>query len=190
MSKDLVDEREFELINIIGAELGSNQRDLSRQMELSLGSTNMLIKRLIAKGYIRITQLDKRKVKYLLTPKGFSEKMRKSVKYTLKTISSIGLIRKRIRKSVLQLHSQGERIFTILGTSDLALLVEMILKELNLDDFKVTYIEELPREPIEGVLLICKENVSNGHELSSNTVDLIHELAKDHSLMSIGGEAS
>ena len=87
-----MDEREFELINIIGAELVPNQRDISRQMDLSLGMTNMLIHRLLTKGYIRIKQLNKKKVEYILTPKGFAEKMQKSIKYTMKTINSIGRI--------------------------------------------------------------------------------------------------
>ncbi|MDE2028516.1 MAG: winged helix-turn-helix transcriptional regulator, partial [Candidatus Omnitrophica bacterium] len=86
-----LDEREFELVNIVGAQLAANQREISRQMNLSLGMTNMLLRRLISKGYIRIKQLNKKKTEYLLTPKGFSEKLRKSVKYTLKTINSIGL---------------------------------------------------------------------------------------------------
>ena len=99
-----MNEREFELINIIGGDLGSNQRDLSRQMNLSLGMTNMLIRRLITKGYIRIQQLNKKKVAYLLTPKGFTEKMQKSVRYTMKTIGSIGLIRQSIVRLLRELH--------------------------------------------------------------------------------------
>ena len=43
MPKEVLDEREFELINIIGAEIGANQRRLSRLMDLSLGMTNMLL---------------------------------------------------------------------------------------------------------------------------------------------------
>ena len=62
MPQDFLNEREFELINILGAELGVNQRDLSKHLDLSLGTTNMLIRRLISKGYIRIKQLNKRKV--------------------------------------------------------------------------------------------------------------------------------
>ena len=73
MTPEPLNEREFELINIIGKRLGSNQRDLSQQMNLSLGQTNMLIRRLASKGFIRISQLNKRKVQYLLTPKGISE---------------------------------------------------------------------------------------------------------------------
>jgi len=103
MAPDLLDEREFDLINILGAKLGSNQRDLSYHLNLSLGQTNMLIRRLVAKGYIRITQLNKRKVSYLLPPKGISEKMRKSIKYTLNTINSIGLIKRSVRQIVEKL---------------------------------------------------------------------------------------
>ena len=72
MTQDTLNEREFELVNIIGAQISSNQRELSRHSNLSLGTTNMLLQRLIAKGYIRIRQLNKKKVEYLLTPKGFS----------------------------------------------------------------------------------------------------------------------
>ena len=121
MPTDNLNEREFELINIIGAELGANQRDLSRQMELSLGMTNMLIRRLINKGYIRIRQLNKKKVEYLLTPKGISEKTSKSIKYTLKTINSISAIKECLKNKLFPLTQEGERCFAILGESDFAI---------------------------------------------------------------------
>ena len=47
-------------------------------MNISLGMTNLL-SRLVAKGYIRIRQLNKKKTEYILTPKGFTEKYHKSV---------------------------------------------------------------------------------------------------------------
>lgn len=180
MSKEVLDEREFELINIIGADLGSNQRDLSRQMDLSLGMTNMLIRRLVNKGFIRISQLNKRKVKYLLTPTGFTEKMRKSMKYTLKTISSIGLIKNRVKNLVTDLyHKEQRRNFFVLGKSDFALLIEIVFKELNLSDCQITYVDEFPAGSIEGVVMICKEGVNIDNQRGIRAVDLIHELAKD-----------
>ena len=179
----MLDEREFELVNIIGAKLGSNQRDLSRLLDLSLGQTNMLIRRLIAKGYIRITQLNKRKVKYLLTPKGLAEKMRKSIRYTLKTIHSISLIKERIRSVVTQLYENGERDLIILGKSDLALLVEMVFKELGFKEYHLTYVDSFPMHDMKGALLICKELQKNDSPNSRPTVNLIHELAKDDQIV-------
>jgi DNA-binding MarR family transcriptional regulator len=182
MTAEPINEREFELINIVGAELADNQRDLSRRMELSLGTVNMLLRRLVQKGYIRIHQLNKKKVQYILTPKGMTEKMRKSVKYTLKTINSIGLIKKAIKEVLLPSYQQGERIFYVLGESDLALLIEMVLKEFATDGYKVIYLKDLPKEHLEGVILVCREETplsSNGNKY----IDLIHELSVDHTLM-------
>lgn len=179
MSIDLLNEREFELVNIVGAQLGSNQRDLSRHMDLSLGSINMLPRRLIAKGYIRTKQLNNRKVKYLLTPKGFAEKMRKSVNYTCKTLSSIGLIKEKIKDVLIGLHGKGERSLIIFGKSDLALLVEIVSRELNLIDLTIIYTDEVPQDGTAGILMVCKEDVVIPRQETIKSVDLIHELAKD-----------
>ena len=180
MSKEVLDEREFELINIVGAELATNQRDVSRQLNLSLGQANMLIRRLVAKGYIRISQLNKRKVKYLLTPKGMAEKMRKSVKYTLKTINSIGALNRRLREVIGRLIEGGERRFFILGDSDFAHLVSMVIKDVCRQDCVFEFIKEIPLEKVEATFLICEEGVVLVPNLNKeHTIDLIHELAKD-----------
>ncbi len=183
MPTDNLNEREFELINIVGAYLGANQRDLSQHMDMSLGMTNMIIRRLVSKGYIRIRQLNKRKVEYILTPKGFTEKIRKSIKYTLKTISSIGLIKSRTETVILSLYRSGERNFYILGSSDLVTLVEIVFKEAHLEDCKVSIIKEMPTHKIEGVILVCQENVSSQNANINRQVDILNELGKDSVLM-------
>ncbi len=179
MIQDAINEREFELINIVGAQIATNQRALSRRMDLSLGTINILLRRLITKGYIRTKQLNQKKVEYLLTPKGFSEKTRKSIKYTLKTISSISVIKETMKPLILKLYAQGERNFFVLGKSDFAYLVEIVFRESGQTDFKIFYLEELPDHELEGTLLVCKEGVTpNGSNLK-NRIDLIEELAKD-----------
>ncbi len=176
MPQDLLNEREFELINIIGAQLAANQREFSYQMKLSLGMTNMLLRRLITKGYIRINQLDRRKVEYFLTPKGFSEKMRKSVKYTLKTISSIGLIKKQLLDILGGLYTKGHRKFYILGDSDFAELVERSLIQSQWTGVEVSRIKSLLEDP-DGLVLICREDEDSRELSGDRCVDLIKELA-------------
>jgi len=184
MPKDILQEREFELVNILGAELGVNQRDISKHLELSLGTTNMLIRRLIAKGYIRIKQLNQRKVEYILTPKGFAEKMRKSVKYTLKTINSISLIKEQIKVVGAQLYyEEGERQFVIVGKSDFAMLIDMTFQEMGLKDYRISHVTELPPEKEPGVILICREQVTIPINYRRRVIDLIHELAQDQRLV-------
>lgn len=176
----MLQEREFELINIIGAELASNQRDLSRHMDLSLGSMNMLLRRLVAKGYIRVEQLNKRKVRYLLTPKGFSEKMRKSVNYTIKTLQSIGFIKERLRTILEDLYHDGARQFLIAGRSDLAILIEVVLKETKWRGIRVRYVTEIPLAAAEEVLLICQEQDPGVSRFKGKVVSVIHELSREY----------
>lgn len=183
----MLDEQEFELINVIGAELGPNQRELSRLLDLSLGQTNILIKRLVTKGYIRISKLDKRRVKYLLTPQGLAEKMSQSVKYTLRTINSIGLIKERFKVLFKDMYAKGERRFFVLGESDLASLVEMAMRDLALKDCRVERIKELPTAETQGTILVCQEGAFDTVEVK-NKVDLIHELAKDPALLKENNE--
>jgi DNA-binding MarR family transcriptional regulator len=183
-----LDEREFELINIIGAELVPNQRDISRQMDLSLGMTNMLIHRLLTKGYIRIKQLNKKKVEYILTPKGFAEKMQKSIKYTMKTINSIGLIKKTLADILTKAYEAGHRKFYILGESDLAGLIEIVLKENFNEAYEVMHVSEITSVLSDGVVLVCREDVVVDVP-GVKTLDMIHELAKDEAVISERGAA-
>jgi len=183
MSKEFIDEREFELINIIGQELGSNQRDLSKLIDLSLGQTNMLIRRLVAKGLIRISQLNKKKVQYLLTPKGISEKLQKSVKYTRHTINAIGLIKDHTKNIFITLYNQGHRKFYVYSEADLTFLIDSAFREAKLEDAVVTDLKELPKEELDGFLLIGKENVElNGYN-NGNYLNLIEEVAKKNHIV-------
>jgi len=138
---------------------------------------------LITKGYIRIKQLDQRKVEYILTPKGFSEKMRKSMNYARKTINSITLVRSRILILLKDLYGQGIRTFYILGGVDLAGLIEMTMKEELPSQAKSLRIDNLPQIiKKDEVILVCREDVTPiGIKLRS--VNVIEELARDEMLV-------
>ena len=174
-----LNEREFELINIIGSQLANNQRNLSTQMDISLGMTNMLLRRMIAKGYIRIQQLNSRKIQYILTSKGFTEKMRKSVKYTIKTLNSISFIKTCLRDMMSALYIKGQREFWVLATVDLSQLIEMVAKEGDLANCQIHYINEWLNQTSQGVLLIGKENVQVQSTDTLQVIDVMHELSKD-----------
>lgn len=177
---ETLNEHEFELVNIIGGQLAVNQRDLSRQVNLSLGMTNMVIRRLVTKGYIRIKQLNRRKVEYILTPKGFAEKMRKSVKYTLKTIHSIGLIKNNLYNILKPLHEEGIRKFYILGESDLAVLIDVVLKEHYPNDYTLAYIRDKAKATKDGAVLICTDEVHDLGIPGQNEVNVLEYLASQH----------
>ncbi|MCA9401183.1 MAG: winged helix-turn-helix transcriptional regulator [Candidatus Omnitrophica bacterium] len=177
MSKELLDEREFELINIIGAQMAKNQRELSKELDLSLGQTNILIRRLISKGYIRIQQLNKKKVQYLLTPKGISEKTHKMIKYTVNTLQSLGTIKKRLKVILQNLYTKNHREFVILGNEDIVALIKFAIHDLKMNNISTKKINCVKDFDGNGVLLICKEDVIGVEEVPKPHVDMLKEIA-------------
>ncbi len=174
--EDPLNEREFELINIIGAELGANQRDLSKNLNFPTYATNLLIRRLVVKGYIRLRQLDKKKIQYMLTPKGFVEKYHKSIRYALKTMNSMGLILHQFDYILWRLYNEGERHFFLFGNSDLVELVEMPLKRPHLGGLNFSQVDHVP-DHCEGVVLICGKQVDTSLYPGVHCMDLLKEMA-------------
>ncbi|MBF0483555.1 MAG: winged helix-turn-helix transcriptional regulator [Candidatus Omnitrophica bacterium] len=160
--KDSLDERDFELINIVGSGEGTNQRILAEKMGLSLGLINLLVRRLVTKGFLRIRQLNKTKVEYMLTPKGFTQKVNKSVSYAVKTIKSIGIIRLELRHIIEEFQAQKKSKFLILGETDLVFLVEATFQEYYTAAYILTKISEIPSELNDVILLICCEGYEGG----------------------------
>ena len=127
---------EFRIIDEIGKNLNTTQRKISRQIGLSLGMTNLVIKKLIAKGYIKVKGLDRRRVQYILTPRGFTEKVKKTHRYLLRSIETLKKVKEKIQDTVLEYYEKGERNFTILGKGELADIVEISLRDMGKKDLQ------------------------------------------------------
>ncbi|HCJ65804.1 MAG TPA: hypothetical protein DHV62_00380 [Elusimicrobia bacterium] len=131
-----MNEREFAIIKEITNNHCPNQRLIARKLGISLGLTNLIIKRLIRKGYLKVSQLNSHKVQYILTPQGFAEKTKKSYYYTLDTIAVLRTLKQKIQKIVLSEYNKGVHKFVIQGDSELAELVEISLRDLNLENLE------------------------------------------------------
>jgi DNA-binding MarR family transcriptional regulator len=58
-----------------------SQRELSSNLNLSLGLVNAFLKRLVNKGYFKVKTMPRNRVKYFLTPKGITRKSKLTVEY-------------------------------------------------------------------------------------------------------------
>lgn len=137
MNSSIIGEREFKIIEEISQDKNLTQRKISHRLGLSLGMTNIILKRLASKGYIKVKGLNRRKVQYILTPKGFTEKTKKSYRYLSKTIHSLQEMKKKIQRLVLMEYKKGKTHFVISGEGELADIVELSLK--NLDNSGLEY---------------------------------------------------
>lgn len=137
---DALAENEFALIQEISKSPSSTQRELSSNTGLSLGMTNLLIKRLARKGYIKISQLDWKRTQYLLTLKGALEKARKSYRYSVYTIRIFRQIRENIRTAIKSEYDGGRREFTIVAQDEILELIQEAVRDLGLADARFVFL--------------------------------------------------
>jgi DNA-binding MarR family transcriptional regulator len=58
-----------------------SQRELSQRLNISLGLVNTFLKRLVNKGYFKVTTMPRNRVKYFLTPEGLARKTKLTTEY-------------------------------------------------------------------------------------------------------------
>lgn len=137
-------EREINVIEEISKNPTIDQRTIAKNIGLSLGLTNLIIKKLVKTGYIKIKQLNKRKIQYILTPKGLAEKTKKTYNYILKTTNHFLNIYTKLKDLILKSAKEGKTTFYILTNDEIYQLLELIFKTLNIKTLKYKRITELP----------------------------------------------
>ena len=177
MNNQPLSEKELEIINVIADGFRSNQRELSIHIGASLGMTNLLLRRLVTKGYLRIKQLTAKKMHYLLTPRGLSEKARKSLHYTRKTIESFGIIKEEIRRLLTtNLNDQIKEIYVI-GEGDLADLVGMIIRDLE-RHYSVKRTIERPAQTSERLVIDASYELPLASDDGTNHINIMNLLSQ------------
>ena len=131
-----INEKEYAIIREISNNHLPDQRKLAQNAGISLGLTNMIIKRLVNKGYVKVKQLNQKKIQYILTPKGFTEKARKSYDYIVKTVNVFKNIREYVVSLIREQINKGYRNFVVCGRGDIAELAVDILLGLSSQGIK------------------------------------------------------
>ena len=84
---------------------GASQRSLARELGIALGLTNLLVRRLVHKGWVRAIQIKPNRVRYLITPAGIAEKARMSRAYFEGSLQFYRQTRNRIQQRFSALSS-------------------------------------------------------------------------------------
>ena len=142
-------QRDLLLLSEVERDAGVTQRSLSIKLGVALGLTNLYLKRLGHKGYIKITTIPRNRIQYLLTPQGLTEKSRLTYLYMQHSLLYYRDMRARIKEMMSSFGgSHGQRV-VIYGTTELAELAYLSLREMNIDC--VGFIDKNPR----GSFLSC-----------------------------------
>lgn len=145
----MIAEKEFALISAISDNGETSQRVLSRQAGLSLGMTNLLLKRLIKRGYLKAKHLDWNKTQYLLTLKGSMEKARKSYSYALFVWEQALKIKSSIQETMIREYRNGLRDAIVVAWPETAEVIKRALAEKDLPGLSVRFVDGFKYVPPE-----------------------------------------
>ncbi len=135
------------------------QRDLSEKTGLSLGMVNILLKKFIKKGFVKLERLNSKSFRYILTPEGFKEKSKKTIEYMKIYYRRTLLIKQNIER-IIQTYGRN-RTYVLFGKDkEMKEIIEGILKEL-----RVKYITENDVEKIESTNVVLYWNVEDEEKL-------------------------
>ena len=126
---DLTDLRTLKILEKVANESTPSQRDLARDLNISLGLVNSFIKRLAKKGYFKIGHLPKNRVRYILTPRGIAEKSRLTYEYIQYSFKFYKDARQKLRDLYAELETQGVRCIVFYGAGDLAEIAYLSLQQ-------------------------------------------------------------
>ena len=98
---------EYSLLNEIARDPLVTQAGLSAQLGIAVGSVNWYVKRLIQRGWIKVSHLDRTRLKYDLTSEGMKVFSQRAMLYAKDSLKVYRELRNRAIEMVEELKAQG-----------------------------------------------------------------------------------
>ena len=143
--------REMVLLEKIEYDPDITQANLAAQLGVAVGTVNWHLKRMVAKGYVKVKRAQRRKLRYIITPEGIAFRARLTVNYIEQSLQLYRLIRSRVLEAVKDVKLAGYESVRIVGDGDIADICRLTCIEqgltitdsqdaplLELNDLKVT----------------------------------------------------
>jgi DNA-binding MarR family transcriptional regulator len=129
---DVESRRDLQLLEALEQDASITQRSLATRLGIALGLTNLYLKRLIRKGYVKCVTVAPNRLVYSLTPRGVARKARLTYEFMKYSLDFYRDVRQHLRRSLALAVVRQKRV-AIYGTGDAAELVFLLLKDMGLD---------------------------------------------------------
>ena len=125
-------QRELQILEQIESNPDATQADLAEGLGVAIGTLNFALRRLIKKGYVRAKQLQRRRLKYIITPAGLALRSKLAVDSLQYSMSLYRETRRQARALILEARCRGCPAVAIVGEGDLAEIARLTCLELNM----------------------------------------------------------
>jgi len=130
---DRDDQMILSLLTALADEPNTTQKDLATRLGVAVGLVNSYLKRVIYKGYVKTKQLERRRLRYLLTPAGIKEKTRLTYEFLRYSYQYIREVRRKVSQAMMPFARDGKRRVIFYGSGEVAELAYLAVRELGME---------------------------------------------------------
>jgi predicted transcriptional regulator len=112
--------RELTLLEHVESDPDVNQATLADQLGVAVGTVNWHLKRLVAKGYVKVQRAERKKLRYIITPEGIALRARLTIDYIERSFDLYRRTRQRIKDHLRVMRAAGHTRVRIIGDGDVA----------------------------------------------------------------------
>jgi DNA-binding MarR family transcriptional regulator len=139
--------RELTLLEQVERDPNVNQSALANQLGVAVGTVNWHLKRLIAKGYVKVQRAERKKLRYIITPEGIALRARLTVDFIERSFDLYHKTRQRIKDHLETARAAGFNRVRIRGEGDVADICRLSCLE---QGFAVVQDEDVPELELRG----------------------------------------
>lgn len=122
-------ERDLIILENIEQHPDTTQAALASTLEVAVGTVNWHLKRLVEKGYVKVSRLERKKLKYIITPEGIALRARLTVDYIQTSFNLYRLVRQRATNTLAEVKTLGFSEVRIDGNDEVAEICRLTCME-------------------------------------------------------------
>jgi DNA-binding MarR family transcriptional regulator len=144
-------DRELVLLEQIEKDPDVTQASLADQLGVAVGTVNWHLKRLVAKGYVKVKRAQRRKLRYIITPEGIAFRARLTINYIETSMRLYRRIRLHVRELLTTARQAGYDHIRIDGDGDIGDICRLTCLEMG---FEITDAKSSPVLEVHGTRVL------------------------------------
>ena len=143
-------DRELGLLTEIERDPDITQAGLATKLGVAVGTVNWHLKRLTAKGYVKVKRAERKKLRYIITPEGLALRARLTVAYIENSMTLYRQVREEARRLLSTAQRKNISAIRIVGDGDIADICRLTCLELGIRVVDTESLDNVPIIMVEG----------------------------------------
>lgn len=172
---------EYEILSHIEKNKDLSQRQIASRTGLSVGTVNLLLKKMVHKGLVKLERVNGRTLRYILTPRGMAEKTRLAYQYLKAAYKQIIKISRAVEQVITEhqvTYGPVKEIILCGSPGDVLSVLKIAAHDLGVNYRISEGIDDLPEDLLENALVITWDDARVDHADSKyNVVNILEKMS-------------